>query len=53
MTCFHILIVVFEHFMDMGFYQLCSIICFAQVAILTQCIIYKTGSVSSVGFLRL
>ena len=51
MTRFHILIVVSEHFMDMGFY--CYIICFAQVAIVIQCIINKTGFVSSVSFSRL
>ena len=46
MTCFHILIVVFEHFMDMEF-------CFAQVAIVIQCIIYKTVFVSLVSFSHL
>ena len=50
MTWFHILIVVSEHFMYMGFSQLCYIICFAQVAIVIQSVISKTDFVSSVSF---
>ena len=54
-TCFHILIIVSEHVMH-GHGILLTvlyIICFAQVAIVIQCVIYKTGFVSLVSCSRL